>query len=93
MSNTCKNCRYVVETGHYYKGTDQQVLVCSLTNVTMKPEGTCEYCNADLSNANMCYNCEYYNGGNDFGLFCGRHYHLVGRFNDTPCDAYKKKEG
>jgi hypothetical protein len=46
-----------------------------------------------LSGYDICYNCKYYGGGGDWGLFCSHKgmYHHLGKFSDDPCDYYEKK--
>ena len=91
MYDVCEYCRYVVKTGVIGQKTKQPICCCSLTSACVKSDDTCEYCNKDLTGKDMCYNCKYYNGGHDCGLFCGRLYHHLGAFNDEPCHFYERK--
>lgn len=82
----CKNCKYFI------KGTTNGC--CELTHRVQSPniEHKCNCYNKDLSPYNICYNCKYYIGGGDWGLFCSHKdkYHHLGRFNDKPCEVYEK---
>ena len=81
-----------------YQNKDKTIVTysCILTNkVIFKPDedNNCGYYNLDLSQYDICYNCRYYGGGGDWGLFCSHNnmYHHLGKFNDTPCEYYEKK--
>lgn len=91
MKDTCKNCKYYEEESVEYQGKRLFYSLCTLTSISVKPEGKCEYYNKDISQENICYNCKYYGGGNDWGLFCSKHYNHLGRFNDKPCDDFEKE--
>ena len=82
----CKDCQYVL--------ISKPSSCCTLTNycVSVEKEHDCNCFNRDLSEYDICYNCEYYGGGGDWGLFCSHiemYYHL-GKFLDKPCEHYKK---
>ncbi len=85
----CKDCKYV-QPAHDYG-------CCNLTRrlVDMEKEHDCICYNKDLSEYSICYNCKYYGGGGDWGLFCSHQdmYHHLGKFNDEPCEHYIKGEG
>lgn len=80
----CKDCKYE------YAGS------CTLRHVEVNAytEHNCQCFNRDLSEYDMCYNCKYYGGGSDFGMFCSHEemYNHLGKFNDEPCGYYEKKE-
>ena len=92
MENTCDTCKYCQKGEMPTKNGTYSYTMCSLTSVLMKPNGSCEYCNKDLSQENICYNCKHYGGGHDWGLFCSKHYNHLGMFNDEPCDDFEKKK-
>lgn len=81
----CKDCKY--------SGGD----FCELTHLCISPNkehNKCPYYyNANFLTNDICYNCKYYGGGNDWGLFCSHKemYHHLGKFNDPPCKYYEKK--
>ena len=85
----CKDCQYVL-IGEPYS-------CCTLTNLCViadkEQEHDCGCFNLDLSGYDICYNCEFYQGGGDWGLFCSHKekYHHLGKFSDIPCEHYKKK--
>lgn len=83
----CKDCKY------YEKGTYG---CCTLTCVVVNAneENVCPYYNKDLSSYDICYNCKYYIGGGDWGLFCSHKdkYHHLGHFSDNPCEMYEKTQ-
>ena len=90
MAN-CKKCKYF-QNGIY---NDNYEGVCTLTNRVISKktiDKDCKMYNKDLSGFDICYNCKYYGGGEDWGLFCHhKHmYHHLGKFNDTPCEFYEK---
>jgi hypothetical protein len=73
----------------------ESIGTCTLTrNVTdADKEHDCKCYNRDLSEYDICYNCKYYRGGGDWGLFCSHKdmYHHLGKFSDDPCEKYEKK--
>ena len=92
----CKDCRYSYTTSFEAKNNTVTITVCTLTNIIVIPdkENYCECFNRDLSKYDICYNCKYYRGGRDWGLFCAhdKMYHHLGNFSDYPCDYYERKE-
>lgn len=90
---TCKDCIY---SGHaVYRIGKLNCCDCFLTNrvVDAYKEHDCNFYNRDLSEYDICYNCKYYGGGGDWGLFCSHKdmYHHLGEFSDEPCERYEKK--
>lgn len=95
MKQFCRDCRYAQIYTFHIMGRDIEACCCSLTKkCTHADSDTCGYCNDDLSNYEICYNCEYYLGGMDWGLFCSHkdHYHHLGKFNDNACKNFKRKQ-
>ena len=90
----CRDCIY---SHHYvYKlAKGMECCTCSLTNriVDANAEHNCNCYNRDLSEYDICYNCKYYGGGVDGGLFCSHEdmYHHLGKFSDEPCEWYERK--
>ena len=89
----CRDCMY--SQGEIYKIRDIDCCTCSLTGRVMNAdaESECSCFNLDLSEYDICYNCKYYGGVCDWGLFCSHpdmYYHL-GKFFDVPCERYEKK--
>lgn len=91
----CRDCQYAQIKSWQIKDKMVENCCCGLTNYITMPdkEGGCGYFNRDLSEYDICYNCRYYRGGGDWGLFCshGDMYHHLGKFNDKPCKRYEKK--
>ena len=89
----CKDCRYSETSTFKVKNSTVITTVCTLTSIVVDPDTSCEYYNADLSGQDICYNCKYYLGGCDWGLFCSHkdNYYRLGNFNDGPCKHYERK--
>lgn len=91
----CRDCKYCQISNFKFKDKSYTNACCSLSHYVVKPDIShkCEYFNKDLSEYNICYNCRYYIGGGDWGLFCSHKgmYHHLGNFNDEPCEYYTKK--
>lgn len=89
----CKDCSHSEEPGYEIAGIECRT--CSLTRQAMNAneEHNCNCYNRDLSVYDICYNCKYYIGGGDWGLFCSHKdmYHHLGKFSDVPCDRYESK--
>lgn len=86
----CKNC--------CYRGPETQVCgrtayVCSLTHVVLFGNQAlkCDLYNRDLSKEDVCYNCDYYMGGGDWGLACRKHYHRLPNATSKICDDFARK--
>ena len=92
----CRDCQYAQIGSWQLKGKIYETCCCGLSRVVTLPdgEGNCTCFNRDLSKYDICYNCRYYRGGGDWGLFCSHKdmYHHLGRFDDDPCDYYVKHE-
>lgn len=89
----CENCIHSESSVFTHNGFNY--VVCTLTREVMKTDVVCNCYNRDLSEYDICYNCKYYIGGGDWGLFCSHKdmYHHLGKFFDEPCKRYEKKEG
>ena len=89
----CKDCKYAKDSN---KISNLEYCTCSLTRWVMKAnaESNCNCFNKDLSKYDICYNCKYYGGGGDWGLFCSHKdmYHHLGKFSDEPCKRYERRE-
>lgn len=88
----CINCMYASSC---YEISGIACCTCSLTSRVMNAnaEHKCGCFNNDLSEYDICYNCTYYIGGGDWGLFCSHKdmYHHLGKFSDEPCDRYERR--
>lgn len=90
----CKDCKYAQDGGYAIAG--MKYCTCTLTR-RVKNENTeseCNCFNRDLSGYDICYNCKYYIGGGDWGLFCSHSdmYHHLGKFSDEPCGRYERRQ-
>ena len=90
----CIDCKYCQISEFEFQGKSYKNAYCELSHLIIKvdKEHNCQCFNKDLSKYNICYNCKYYCGGGDWGLFCShkKMYHHLGKFNDDPCNYYKK---
>lgn len=88
----CENCIHSESSAFTHNGFNY--VVCTLTREVMKTDVVCNCYNRDLSEYDICYNCKYYIGGGDWGLFCSHKdmYHHLGKFSDEPCKRYEKME-
>lgn len=90
----CKTCQYCQQSSYAMKGKQVNIACCILSNYVVKTdkEHNCTLYNKDLSGYDICYNCKYYLGGSDWGLFCSHKdmYHHLGKFGDDPCNYYEK---
>ena len=91
----CRDCKHSNTSPIELKNKYVDVTVCTLNSQIVSPdnEHDCGCYNRDLSEYDICYNCKYYRGGGDWGLFCSHDdmYHHLGRFDDEPCERYEKK--
>ena len=90
----CKDCKYHNTSTTSIKNRPVTISCCDLTShiVNSEAETACEFHNKDLSKSKICYNCKFYVGGHDWGLFCSHttKYHHLGRFNDPACEYFLK---
>lgn len=91
----CIDCKYSQDSGFEIAGT--MCCICALTRrvIHANVESECNCFNRDLSTYDICYNCKYYIGGGDWGLFCSHKdmYHHLGKYFDKPCKRYEKRRG
>lgn len=92
----CRDCKYCMIGEYRIKGKPYQTGCCILTRIVVHPDIDFEKCNCynrDLSEYDICYNCKYYLGGSDWGLFCSHKdkYHHLGKFSDKPCEYYDRR--
>lgn len=93
----CRDCQYSYST-EFTASADKpsvNICICTLTNYIVIPdvENDCNCSNKDLSEYDICYNCKYYRGGSDWGLFCSHKdmYHHLGKFSDKACERFERK--
>ena len=74
----CKNCKYLVEERGWFTGTS-----CKISN-RVNPI-SCDISNdEDVENMDICYNCQHWIGGGDWGLSCAKNYY------NCNCDGFVK---
>ena len=93
----CADCMYCQTSTWRTKDKTGMASDCELTHRVIfnaLSDIECPCFNLDLSQYDICYNCKYYRGGGDWGLFCSHKdmYHHLGKFNDVPCERYEKKK-
>lgn len=92
---SCENCsnlsQRLGEENSMFKGC----FMCNLDRVihsrTGKDALNCDYFNKDMTNEPICYNCEHYLGGGDWGLSCANDYYKLVEATSKICDNFKKK--
>ena len=84
----CGECKY----GESYTENGTDYVLCSLSHQTALDLYSCAYCNRDISDLDICYNCCHYMGGSGWGTFCSGLYFHVGHFDDDICEEFKRKK-
>ena len=83
----CKDCNYC-----YKKGENIIFNVCQISHVCNTYR--CDILNyEELENMHICFNCEHWIGGGDFGLSCSKNYYYCSSngFNSA-CEQFKRKD-
>lgn len=70
----CNECDYFKGTAEIFGKTHYK---CKLSNVLMPNNFACGLYNKDLSKEKICYNCDQFLGGGDWGLSCNLYYHTI----------------
>ena len=84
----CRDCKYYQGDVKIHERIGFQ---CALTHNIIFSE-LCNLINKDLSNEKICYNCKYYLGGNDWGLSCAKHYHVLTEALHEGCEDFYRKD-
>lgn len=90
----CAKCEWLKAVNRQSVFGESVCYICSLSNrvITYNLATKCEYFNKDISHDNICYNCKYYLGGEDWGLACSKHYDRLPCFDSKICDDFNRKE-
>lgn len=80
--DSCKYCEY---------SKVHRTIVCSISHRLHQ-----NYCNlttdAEVENMDICYNCEHWIGGGDWGLSCEKDYHNCSSNGfDKACEFFNRK--
>ena len=83
----CKNCKY------FNKRNDGIVFgVCNISHRCNTKSCTIAS-NKDIDNMNICYNCQHWIGGGDWGLSCAKDYYKSSSNGfDKACEQFERKE-
>lgn len=82
----CKDCKYI------YKDTGwNDVNVCKITH-KVNPISCYIENNDDIEHLHICYNCQYWLGGGDWGLSCTKNYYNCSSngFHEA-CEQFERK--
>lgn len=101
MVLSCKDCKYsenvhretfITNCGKVVPPYDYNV--CKITNRIINNINK-KYCEAnvdDIDSMDICYNCEYWIGGGDWGLSCTQEYNIALSNGFTPaCNRFKRR--
>lgn len=81
----CENCKYLVEMSGWF--------TCNVCDVThrINPSSCTIVSDDDVKHMSICYNCQYWLGGGDWGLSCAKnYYHCSTNGFDEACDRFEK---
>lgn len=81
----CENCKYLVEIHGRFAYS-----VCDVTN-RINPVSCNIVSDDNVKHMNICYNCQYWLGGGDWGLSCAKNYYNYSTNGfDEACDQFEK---
>lgn len=84
----CNKCRYHYINDNGLYGTD----MCDIAHVC-NPKFCGLTSDKDVIKMDICYNCEYWIGGGDWGLSCEvDYYNCSANGFDEACEKFKNKE-
>lgn len=88
----CTECKYYSsQSVSYGDGAISQLNMCEITHVC-NPNGCQLKSDQDVSNMNICYNCENWIGGGDWGLSCRANYYDCNSNGfEAACEKFVKK--
>ena len=101
MVLSCKDCKYFqnthvekVVTVHNEIIPEHDYSACVITHRVIHDFNK-KYCEAnveDIDSMDICYNCEYWIGGGDWGLSCTQEYEVALSNGFTPaCNRFKRR--
>lgn len=82
----CKNCRYFSEQNDgIVFGSCNITHICNTKSCALPSD-------EDVKYLNICYNCQYWHGGGDWGLSCDKNYYNCSSNGfDKACEQFKRK--
>jgi hypothetical protein len=86
----CRNCKYL-NFNFSKDNTSFFYCVCAITNrINPKP---CNITNdEDVKGMDICYNCQHWIGGGDWGLSCAKKYYNYSMNGfDKACEEFERK--
>ena len=76
-------------------GKTRRVVRCDIFRNTLfnalKLHTQCDYHNVDITDMEICLNCEHYLGGGDWGLTCADDYYKLPGPTSKACEHFKRK--
>jgi hypothetical protein len=89
----CNKCgeRREALFGKTFKAVECKIFHNHVFSKEMIAENGCAYYNVDVSQKEICMNCEYYLGGGDWGLACSKHYHRLPSATTEACKDFSKR--
>ena len=83
----CKNCKYYLSSINYYG-----MSMCNISHVCY-PKFCGLISDNDVKDMDICYNCEYWIGGGDWGLSCEvDYYNCSANGFDPACENFRRKK-
>ena len=89
----CHKCGEHRETmfGKTFNSVNCKIFHNRIFTSAMVAEQGCDYHNRDVSQEEICMNCEHYLGGGDWGLACKADYHKLPSSTTEACEKFKRK--
>ena len=92
LKPSCSTCNHKRGTTQFC-GTE--VTICELTNRLIQEYKVkihvCECHNKDLSQEDICFACQHFGGGGDWGLAWHKHYHRLPEALSPKCEDFERK--
>lgn len=88
----CIECKYYnSQSVSYCNGAIRQLNMCKITNIC-NPKSCQLKSDSDVNNMDICYNCENWIGGGDWGLSCViDYYNCNSNGFANACDKFVRK--
>lgn len=88
----CIDCKYYNQQNVSYGNGEIHLLsACEITHMC-NPESCFLVSDSDIDNMQICYNCENWIGGGDFGLSCSLDYYVINSNGFEPaCEKFIRK--
>lgn len=95
----CDDCCHKVHSRiDWLFGRKAKIVICrmyknAVIDVKKIVEKGCEFHNKDMSQEDICMNCEHYLGGGDWGLSCAADYYTLTNATSPVCAKFSRKRG